>query len=58
MHKKEGARYAIKVVENESLSDEENLEALETEVRRRRRAAPARAPPRRARARRWRRSRS
>jgi len=33
MHKKEGTRYAIKVVENESLSDEENLEALETEIK-------------------------
>ena len=33
VHKKEGAKYAIKVVENDSLGDEENLEALETEVR-------------------------
>jgi len=32
IHKKENARYAIKVVENDSLSDEENLEALETEI--------------------------
>lgn len=32
-HKKEGARYAVKVVENESLTDEENLEALETEIK-------------------------
>lgn len=32
-HKKEGARYAVKVVENDSLGDEENLEALETEIK-------------------------
>lgn len=32
-HKKEGVEYAAKVVENKSLADEENLEALETEVR-------------------------
>jgi len=32
-HKKEGAKYAVKVVENDSLSDEENLEALETEIK-------------------------
>lgn len=31
-HKKEGATYAVKVVENSSLTDEENLEALETEI--------------------------
>jgi serine/threonine protein kinase len=31
-HIKENAKYAIKVVENDSLNDEENLEALETEV--------------------------
>jgi hypothetical protein len=30
---KEGRGYAVKVVENKSLTDEENLEALETEVR-------------------------
>ena len=35
-HLKEGTKYAVKVVENKSLSDEENLEALETEVRSRR----------------------
>ena len=33
IHKKEGARYAVKVVENDSLGDEENLEALETEIK-------------------------
>ena len=33
VHLKEKARYAVKVVENKSLGDEENLEALETEVR-------------------------
>jgi len=33
MHKAENAAYAVKVVENESLTDEENLEALETEIR-------------------------
>ena len=33
VHKGEGTRYAIKVVENDSLSDEENLEALETEIK-------------------------
>lgn len=32
-HKKENARYAVKIVENESLNDEENLEALETEIK-------------------------
>ena len=32
-HKTEGVEYAAKVVENKSLADEENLEALETEVR-------------------------
>ena len=32
-HKKEGAKYAVKVVENDSLGDEENLEALETEIK-------------------------
>ena len=32
-HRKEQAKYAVKVVENKSLADEENLEALETEVR-------------------------
>lgn len=31
-HLKEQAKYAVKVVENESLTDEENLEALETEI--------------------------
>ena len=30
---KEGNKYAVKVVENNSLGDEENLDALETEVR-------------------------
>jgi len=33
LHNKEDARYAVKVVENASLSDEENLEALETEIK-------------------------
>ena len=33
MHLKEKCKYAVKVVENKSLTDEENLEALETEVR-------------------------
>jgi len=32
-HKKEGVKYAVKVVENETLGDEENLEALETEIK-------------------------
>lgn len=32
LHLKEKAKYAVKVVENESLADEENLEALETEI--------------------------
>tara|TARA_B100000780_G_scaffold197044_1_gene139171 strand:- start:47 stop:322 length:276 start_codon:yes stop_codon:yes gene_type:complete len=32
-HKQEGSRYAVKVVENSSLDDEENLEALETEIK-------------------------
>jgi len=32
-HKQENVSYAIKVVVNESLSDEENLEALETEIK-------------------------
>ena len=32
-HKKEKAKYAVKVVENDSLGDEENLEALETEIK-------------------------
>lgn len=32
MHTGEGSTYAVKVVANESLSDEENLEALETEI--------------------------
>lgn len=32
VHLMERTKYAIKVVENESLADEENLEALETEV--------------------------
>lgn len=32
MHLKENTRYAVKVVENKSLGDEENLEALETEI--------------------------
>jgi len=32
-HKKEKVGYAIKEVENESLDDEENLEALETEIK-------------------------
>ena len=32
-HKGERARYAVKVVENSSLDDEENLEALETEIK-------------------------
>ena len=32
VHLKEKARYAVKVVENKSLGDEENLEALETEI--------------------------
>mmetsp|Transcript_23714 Transcript_23714/g.66745 ORF Transcript_23714/g.66745 Transcript_23714/m.66745 type:complete len:333 (-) Transcript_23714:741-1739(-) len=31
-HKKEGVTYAVKVVENSSLTNEENLEALETEI--------------------------
>jgi len=31
-HLKEKAKYAVKVVENKSLTDEENLEALETEI--------------------------
>ena len=31
-HKVEGSRYAVKVVENGTLDDEENLEALETEI--------------------------
>lgn len=31
-HLKENVGYAVKEVENESLDDEENLEALETEV--------------------------
>jgi len=31
-HLKENAKYAVKVVENKSLTDEENLEALETEI--------------------------
>lgn len=33
LHLKENAHYAVKVVENTSLSDEENLEALETEIK-------------------------
>ena len=33
VHLKEKCKYAVKVVENKSLTDEENLEALETEVR-------------------------
>ena len=33
MHIKEKKDYAIKVVENETLTDEENLEALETEIK-------------------------
>jgi len=33
LHLKEHAQYAVKVVENTSLSDEENLEALETEIK-------------------------
>lgn len=33
LHNKENEHYAVKVVENESLADEENLEALETEIR-------------------------
>jgi len=32
VHLKENAKYAVKVVENKSLADEENLEALETEI--------------------------
>ena len=32
-HKVEGSRYAVKVVENSTLDDEENLEALETEIK-------------------------
>lgn len=32
LHLKERSKYAVKVVENKSLGDEENLEALETEV--------------------------
>jgi len=32
-HLKEGVGYAVKEVENESLDDEENLEALETEIK-------------------------
>ena len=32
-HKVEGSRYAVKVVENITLDDEENLEALETEIK-------------------------
>ena len=32
LHLKEKAKYAVKVVENKSLADEENLEALETEI--------------------------
>ena len=50
IHLKERAKYAVKVVENRSLGDVENLEALETEVRDDR-AAPlpfARAAARRA----------
>ena len=31
-HLESGLKYAVKVVENKSLGDEENLEALETEV--------------------------
>ena len=33
VHVREQAQYAVKVVENKSLSDEENLEALETEIK-------------------------
>lgn len=33
VHNKEKVSYAVKVVDNKSLSDDENLEALETEVR-------------------------
>ena len=43
VHLKEQVPYAAKVVENKSLGDEENLEALETEVSRV--AAPADHPP-------------
>jgi len=32
LHLKERSKYAVKVVENKSLGDEENLEALETEI--------------------------
>lgn len=32
IHTGEGLTYAVKVVANESLGDEENLEALETEI--------------------------
>jgi len=32
VHLKENVQYAVKVVENKSLADEENLEALETEI--------------------------
>ena len=32
VHLREKAKYAVKVVENKSLGDEENLEALETEI--------------------------
>jgi len=32
IHLAENAKYAVKVVENKSLADEENLEALETEI--------------------------
>jgi len=32
-HKQEGSRYAVKVVDNSSLDDEENLESLETEIK-------------------------
>ena len=40
VHLAEKAKYAVKVVENKSLGDEENLEALETEVPARRARPP------------------
>lgn len=43
-HLKENVGYAVKEVENESLDDEENLEALETEVPRRRSMPYAQRP--------------
>ena len=43
-HLKENVGYAVKEVENESLDDEENLEALETEVRPKPHGPPAAWP--------------